>query len=99
LNLLDFGSERPTTFWTLLMRHEVLLYLNEINAIIQAKWNQQRNKEIKIIENLSLWTEGLKDIASPKFPDLFNNICIEGIYLQNLNKNPNFDDQKVNFLA
>jgi len=95
LSILDSGSELPSIFWTVLMRQETLLYLDEINCIIQAKWSQQQKQEIKIIENIVLWTECVKTVKQPTFPDLNNSIYIEGIYLQNLNKNPSFN-QKVN---
>ena len=96
LDILDFGSDEPTILWSQLMRHEALLFLNEINNIVQVNWDKHENKEIKIIENLTFWSGSINTIKRPVFPDLTNNISIEGTFLQNLNKNPNFDP-KVQF--
>ena len=74
------------------MRHEVLLLLSMEGDSIHDKWNAVDEKEIKITENVVFWGD-LYNKMLPIFPELEENLCVDQIYLKNLNKDPTFDDE------
>lgn len=90
--MFDIDYDMPKIMWTNLMRQELLLRISKINDEIQQNWNNQHRSEIKIMENISFWKKESLSKEIPVFPELDNNILIDEIFLKNLNKKPQFDE-------
>jgi len=90
LNCLDNGSNTPKIIWTKLMRYEVLYTVGtELDKVCYH--DHEKLGDSKVSENKAMWP-GPARMHPPIFPEIQENLCINGIYLRNFNKNPIFDD-------
>ena len=83
------------------MRYEVVMILERECDLIQQKWENYKSNEIRIIENVVFW-DNLTNRIQPKFPEIQENLFIDGIYLKNFNKNPNISvtvKEQINLLS
>lgn len=94
LDHLDNGYDSPKIIWTKLMRYELLYILHKEGETVQNRWNRYSGQEVKYsqAQDILMW-EGPDKMNPPIFPEIKENLCINGIYLRNFNRNPGFDDE------
>lgn len=81
LNYLDNGYNTPKIIWTKSMRYEVLYTIGtELDKVCYTE-----------AEKIPSWL-GPAKMHPPIFPEIQENLCINGIYLRAFNKNPIFDE-------
>lgn len=92
VKILDEGYNTPTTMWSVLMRYEILMILDQECTIIQNKWENYKSNEIRIMESVIFWNEIVNKVM-PKFPELAENLTIDHIFVKNFNSNVSFDSK------
>jgi len=76
------------------MRYEVLYTVGtELDKVCYTE--NEKMADPGVSENKIVWL-GPARMHPPIFPEIQENLCINGIYLRNFNKNPIFDED-VNF--
>ena len=92
LDYFDNGYESPKVIWTKLMRYEVLYCLHQVGEALQIAWNQYASDSVKVFENLVVW-QGLEKMSRPTFPEIQENLNVDGIYLRTFNRDPVLENE------